>query len=154
MSHDPRPSSRAASTRTAITAGVAYWALVFGIGFVLGTLRILWLVPSVGEEAAVLIEMPIIISACVLAAWWLTGRFAIGTLSAALIMGAFAFVALMAAELGLAVTVFGETPRDWVAKILEPPGLWGLLGQVAFALFPAGAVLVRRTLVGTAPHMK
>ena len=141
--HPHTPASRA-SNRAAISAGVAYWALVFSIGFVLGTVRVVWLLPMVGEETAVLIEMPIIITACMIAAWWLTARFAIYTMRAALAMGTLAFALLMAAELALAVSVFGESPREWVTAILEPPGLWGLLGQIAFALFPAGAVQLRR----------
>ncbi|EAQ28824.1 hypothetical protein NAP1_14533 [Erythrobacter sp. NAP1] len=138
-----QPAPRTAPNR-AIAAGTAYWAVVFAIGFMLGTVRTLWLAPRVGEEMAVLIEMPIIIAACMIAAWWLTARFAIVSVRAALAMGALAFALLMMAELALAVGVFGETPRGWLAGLFEPPGVWGLLGQIGFALFPAGVVLARR----------
>ena len=46
------------SSRT-IKAGLAYFALVFGAGFVLGSIRVPFLVPRFGERVAELIEMPI-----------------------------------------------------------------------------------------------
>jgi hypothetical protein len=41
-----------------IEAGVLYFALVFGAGFVLGTIRTLWGVPRAGGRKAELMEMP------------------------------------------------------------------------------------------------
>lgn len=127
-----------------LLAGCIYFAIVFGTGFVLGTIRVLWLVPQVGEEAAVLIEMPVIIGTCIAAAWWLTARYAISTLGAALTMGTLAFALLMAAELALSITAFAQSPSEWLAALFVPPGLWGLIGQIAFGLFPAIAVAFRR----------
>jgi hypothetical protein len=40
-------------------AGLLYVALVFGAGFVLGSIRILWVVPRLGTRIAKLMEMPI-----------------------------------------------------------------------------------------------
>ncbi len=137
------PSSSESPSR-AIMAGIAYFAVVFAIGFVLGTIRVLWLAPQAGEEVAVLLETPVILGACAWAAWWLTGWFAVRTLGEALVMGALGFALLMAAELALAVTAFSMSPREWLASLFVPPGLWGLLGQIAFGLFPVVAALLRR----------
>jgi hypothetical protein len=49
-------------------AGAAYFALVFAVGFVLGTIRTLWLVPRVGTRTAELMEMPLMLAATILAA--------------------------------------------------------------------------------------
>lgn len=38
-----------------------YFLLVFGIGFVLGTIRTLWLVPQIGARTAELMEMPVML---------------------------------------------------------------------------------------------
>ena len=44
-----------------ISGGFAYFALVFGAGFVLGVLRISFLVPRFGERLAELAEMPLML---------------------------------------------------------------------------------------------
>jgi hypothetical protein len=44
-----------------LKAGVLYFALVFGTGFVLGPIRILWVVPRFGARIAELMEAPIMI---------------------------------------------------------------------------------------------
>ncbi len=56
-------------------AGAIYFAVVFGTGFILGPLRILWLVPRVGERTAELIETPIMLLVIVFAARWVARRF-------------------------------------------------------------------------------
>ena len=42
-----------------VKAGAIYFALVFGAGFVLGTIRTLWVVRRFGTRMAELMEMPI-----------------------------------------------------------------------------------------------
>ena len=42
-----------------LKAGALYFALVFGAGFVLGPIRILWVVPHFGTRLAELMETPI-----------------------------------------------------------------------------------------------
>jgi hypothetical protein len=118
------------------SAGLAYWAVVFALGFVLGTIRVLWLAPLVGLMPATLIELPVMLTASWLAAGWLVRRFAITTASAALTMGTLAFTPLMVAECALAVTMMGQTPAQWLADLRQPHALLGLAGQVMFALIP------------------
>jgi len=45
-----------------LRAGVLYFALVFGAGFALGTIRTLWTAPSFGTRTAELMEMPIMLA--------------------------------------------------------------------------------------------
>ena len=59
-----------------LKAGALYFVLVFGAGFVLGPIRILWLVPRVGERTAELMEAPIMLVVIVLAARWISRRVA------------------------------------------------------------------------------
>lgn len=121
---------------TILRAAIAYWAVVFALGFVLGTLRVLWLAPLVGLIPAILIELPVILAASWMAAGWLVRRFAITTAGAALAMGGFAFALLMAAEFALALGLMGQTPGQWIAGLCEPHAAIGLAGQTAFALMP------------------
>ncbi|XUU61634.1 hypothetical protein ACRAQ6_05015 [Erythrobacter sp. HA6-11] len=124
-----------------VRAAFAYFALIFGLGFVLGTVRVLWLAPLVGETTAGFIEMPIILGASWLAARWLVGKFATTRSGEALAMGALAFVMLMLAEVMLGVTLFEMTPREWLSAVTRPPGLYGLIGQAVFGLMPWLVVL-------------
>lgn len=51
-----------------LKAGALYFAIVFGAGFVLGPIRVLWLVPRVGTRVAELMEMPVMLLVSVLSA--------------------------------------------------------------------------------------
>ena len=53
-----------------LEAGVLYFAVVFAAGFVLGTIRTLWVVPRLGVRTAELIEAPIMFGISILAARW------------------------------------------------------------------------------------
>ncbi|WP_143738074.1 hypothetical protein [Erythrobacter donghaensis] len=117
-------------------AGLAYWALIFALGFVLGTIRVLWLAPLVGLVPATVIELPIMLTASWFASDWLAQRFGIATGAEALAMGGIAFALLMTAECALAGVLAGQTPPQWFADLQEPHALLGLAGQVAFALMP------------------
>lgn len=117
-------------------AGAAYWAIVFALGFVLGTLRVLWVAPAIGLLPATMLELPVILTASWFAAGWLVRRFAIASRGEALAAGALAFAILMAAECALASVLMGQSPAQWLAGLRQPHALLGLAGQVMFALMP------------------
>ena len=58
-----------------LKASAAYFGLVFGMGFILGALRILFVVPRFGERWAELLEMPLMLVAIVLGAKWVVRKF-------------------------------------------------------------------------------
>jgi hypothetical protein len=119
---------------TALALGLRYFAGVFAVGFLLGTVRTLWLAPAVGEVAAVGIELPVMIGA----SWWWCRRLLVrrdlGT-GARAVMGGSAFTLLMLAELALSLA-FGRTAGEHLAAMLAPAGLLGLAGQLVFAGLP------------------
>jgi hypothetical protein len=121
---------------TIARAALAYWAVVFALGFVLGSLRVLWLAPLVGLVPATLIELPLMLGASWWASGWLVRRFAIADKGAALAMGGIAFALLMAAECAVGVGMMGLTPGQWLADFAQPHAAIGLAGQVVFALMP------------------
>ena len=63
-------------------AGIAYFALVFGTGFLLGIIRVPFLVPRLGVRTAELIEMPFMFVAILFAARYVVRRFALKAASA------------------------------------------------------------------------
>ncbi len=120
-----------------VPPALVYGAAVFAAGFALGTLRVLLVVPYLGELAAVALEVPVmlclswLVAGRVLRRWPLTGR------RQRLAMGGLAFALLMLAETILGITLFGRTLSGVLAAMATPPGLVGLAGQIAFALVPA-----------------
>lgn len=116
---------------------LTYFAGIFALGFVLGTIRVLWLVPALGENAAVLAELPVMLAASWLWARRVLRRQPLASRSAALAMGCLAFALLLLAELALGLTLFGQSAGEWLAALGHLPGSLGLAGQVLFALMPA-----------------
>jgi hypothetical protein len=119
-----------------VKAGSAYFALIFSLGFILGTIRVLAVIPRIGELAATLLELPIILTASWFVSGWLIKRMQIAPETASrLLMGAIAFGLAMIAEplLGLS---FGRSLSDQWSALLRPAGLAGLAGQALFGLMP------------------
>lgn len=123
--------------RLAALAGLVYFAIVFAIGFALGSVRVLLVAPVLGALGAVLLELPVMLLACWFVSGWLVRRM-IGTDSvhAAMFMGVLAFACLMVAEFALAGLAFERMPLEQVLGWLTPEGALGLGGQILFALFP------------------
>lgn len=137
MSEGPAPGAAAS-----VKAGVAYFALLFAVGFGLGTVRTLVLAPRLGALGAVLIELPVILAISWAICRWLVMRFAVGPAwSERLLMGIVAFVLLLLAELILSVAAFGGTAAGFVAAFGTSAGAAGLAGQVLFGVMP---LVVRR----------
>ena len=60
-----------------LKAGALYFGVVFGAGFVLGTVRVIWVVPHLGERTAELIEAPLMLAVTIVAARWVVKRLAV-----------------------------------------------------------------------------
>ena len=130
-------SEKRAPMLHALLAGASYFISVFAIGFALGTVRVLLLVPQFGELASGLIELPIILGM----SWWACGNVIriMGVppvTSDRLIMGASAFLLLMIAELILSMVLFDRTLPEHMAHYTTVHGALGLAGQFLFAAFP------------------
>lgn len=98
-----------------LSAALAYFGIVFGTGFVLGPIRVVWLVPQLGERTAELIELPIMGIVVFATARWLVRRWALARGPAA-VVGAVALLLLVSAELGAAFAMQGLAPPDYVAS--------------------------------------
>lgn len=104
--------------RSGGTAGILRWSgiyfvAVFGVGFLLGPIRVLWLEPRLGVRAAQLIEAPIMLLAIVLAGRWVGGRLRSGYgASERLAVGAMAAGLVLLADLGVGVGLRGMTVAE------------------------------------------
>jgi len=126
-----------------LRAGISYFALVFGAGFVLGPIRLLWLVPRVGTRTAELLEMPIMLAVIILAARWVVIRLAVpAERSIRLGMGFVALVLLVAAELFLVGPLQGYSIGDYLTGRDPVSGTVYYVMLGVFALMPQ--LLARR----------
>lgn len=120
-----------------LIAGFFYFLLVFGAGFVLAPLRLLWLLPRVGERAAELIELPLMLVVAVLAARWVLGRFCRGCHAGRrLAIGAIALSLMLVAEFGLVLPLRGLGPLEYLATRDPVSGTAYYLALLLFALMP------------------
>lgn len=119
-------------------AGVVYFAIVIAAGFVLGAIRTIGVAPIIGDTAAVLLELPLILAISFMAAGWSMQRYSSEwKVADGAAMGLVAFLLLMLAEVVLAIAVFGLTPSAHFEHWLTPAGAIGLAGQALFGAFPA-----------------
>jgi len=121
----------------ALQAGLAYFGLVFGTAFVLGAIRVPFLVPRLGERWAELIEMPVMAVVIVVAARWIVRRFTLITADARCwITGGFALMLTFAAELLLAVVIAGRSVGAYLASRDPVSGSVYVALLVVFAAMP------------------
>jgi hypothetical protein len=120
-----------------VRAGLVYFALVLGTGFVLGVVRVPFLVPRLGERWAELAEMPIMAAAIFFAAGYILRRFPeVRSRGQSLVVGFLALALAICAELGLAVTLQSQTLAEYVGSRDRVSGSVYLLMLVVFALMP------------------
>lgn len=120
-----------------LKAGGLYFALVFGAGFVLGTIRVLWVVPRLGTRTAELIETPFMLGITILAARWVARRLAVPPSPATrLAVGAGALAWLIAAELAMVLGLRGLTLRAYFADRDPVAGTVYTLMLGVFAIMP------------------
>ena len=124
-------------------AGAVYFLLVFGAGFAFGVLRVLLVVPAIGERLAELTEAPLMLLVIFLAARWTVYRFhpspgfwpRFG-------IGATALGLLLLAEWGVVVFVREQTVGQYLTERDPVAGAVYFMSLVVFLLMP---VFVRRT---------
>lgn len=125
-----------------LKAGVLYFAVVFGAGFVLGTIRTLWVVPHVGARTAELMESPIMLVVTILTARWIVRRLAVPfTLPSRLGMGSVALGLMLVAEFTLVLWLRGLSIREYLAS-RDP--ISGTVYYLMLGLFAVMPLLVAR----------
>ena len=120
-----------------IQAGLFYFALVFGTGFVLGVFRVPLLVPRIGERWAELAEMPLMATVIYWAAGFILRRFpAIRSPMRSLVAGVLALALLVSAELASATLLQDKTLAEYIASRDKVSGSVYVALLLVFAAMP------------------
>jgi hypothetical protein len=120
-----------------VRAALLYFALVFGAGFLLAPLRILWLMPRVGQRWAELIELPVMLVVIVLAGRFVVARLAVPrSPPARLAMGAIAAALLLAVEFTVVLWLQGLTFAAYLTQRDPVSGSAYYLAVAFFGVFP------------------
>jgi len=113
-----------------------YFSIAFGAGFVLGTLRVLVLVPRLGERAAELAEAPVMLAVTVVAARLVVRRLPVSARRDELRTGLAALGLLLLMELSVVLGLRGLSLREYLASRDPIAGGVYVLLLVVFALMP------------------
>jgi len=125
-----------------LKAGVFYFAIVFGAGFVLGPIRILWVVPRFGTRMAELMETPIMLLVTIVTAHWIVRRFALPpTTSTRLGTGCLALALMLVTEFTLVLWLRGLSISEYLAN-RDPVS--GTVYYVMLGIFAIMPVIVAR----------
>ena len=100
-----------------LKAGALYFAIVFGAGFALGSMRTLWAVPRFGTRIAELMETPVMFVITILAARWIVRRLAVPPkASSRLGMGCVGLGLMLVAEFTLVLLLRGLSTLEYLAS--------------------------------------
>lgn len=121
----------------ALRAGLAYFAMVFGAGFLMGMVRVPFLVPRLGERMAELLEMPVMFVVILLAARFLVRRFGLAfSLSESGAAGIVGLALLVGAELSLALLLQDQSLASYIASRDPVSGSVYLVMLGVYAVMP------------------
>jgi hypothetical protein len=122
---------------TILSAAALYFVIVFAAGFLLGSIRVLWVEPKLGQAAAVLCESPLLLAVIVLTARWVPSLVGIEkSVTGLVLMGAIALALQEAADFLVGTRLRGITAAQQLAYFATKAGLiYGFL-LIAFAIMP------------------
>jgi hypothetical protein len=125
-----------------VKAGALYFAIVFGVGFLLGPIRLLWVVPRLGARVAEILEAPIMLVVSMAAARWIVLKVSLlPTTTKRLGMGGAGLALMIVAEFLLVLPLRGVSLREYFAT-RDPVA--GTVYYATLALFALMPLLVAR----------
>ena len=117
-----------------------YFGLVFGTGFLLGPIRVLWLEPRFGPIIATACEAPFMLLAILVAARWVPRVLNIQRDSKALILiGVGSLLLLQIADFTIGFWLRGITPKEQSVQLLTGQGNIYAALLALFAIMPWAA---------------
>jgi hypothetical protein len=123
--------------KRALTATTFYFLALFALGFVLGTIRVLFVGPQIGDLGETLLEVPLMLTAAFFLCRWAVGRWQVSpALATRWAIMLWFLVLLLLFETLLGIALFGRTLAETWAGLATPAGLVGLTAQIIAALLP------------------
>jgi len=125
-------------------AAMLYSLILFGIGFLFAIPRELVLIPRFGADTGILLELPFMAAAILIAGPWLIGRLRVPReVLARAGFGLMALAFLLALELGLTLAQ-GGTVAGWLDSHRGVRGAVTFILYTLFASLPLALVLISR----------
>ncbi|BFT30179.1 hypothetical protein D210916BOD24_13550 [Alteromonas sp. D210916BOD_24] len=114
-----------------------YFGIVFSFGFVFGAIRVLFVVPYIGETQAEIAEAPIMILVSFLTSRFIV-RLAVGKLTSVkfIVVGVLALFYLLAIELSLVVWLRELTLTAYIESKYSLAGFTYVVSLLLYTLFP------------------
>ena len=123
--------------KPAVRAAIAYFAIVFAAGFLMGVFRVTLVEPRLGAMTAVLLEAPVMLAASWFACRGCLQRFQVSRrINSRAAMAAISLALLVGAEILLGEFLFGRSLGEMAQSYGTSSGLVGLAAQLAFAALP------------------
>lgn len=119
-----------------LTNSIIYFILVFSVGFILGTFRVLWLLPLLGERYAELLEMPFMLIAIYLLARYINSRIISLSGTAHLLIGLTALLLLLSVEFTLVLGIRGISFTEYWQSRDTVSGTFYILSLGLYMLMP------------------
>jgi hypothetical protein len=118
--------------------GLAYFGIVFSVGFLLGMVRVSFFVPLLGERTAELLELPFMLAAIYFASSWLVRRYDLyGRPVFTLSVGILSAVLLLLAEFSVVLWIRGLTLSEYLTDRDPVAGTLYYIAVAVFAIMPA-----------------
>lgn len=115
---------------------LAYFAIVFATGFVMGPIRILGLEPMLGKTAAVLVEMPVLLMAMLFAARFVPRRFRISAVRELWLIGLGALALVLLADTLVGLFLRQQSFSAILLNFTTPAGMVYAASLLLFAAMP------------------
>src|SRR3990172_10735252 len=114
---ESRSPGRHYKMASSLKAGFHYFSFVFAVGFILGIVRVLFVMPRTGELMAVVFELPVILALAWIICRWLIIRSRVpAEIKSRSVMGMTALVLLLVAEAALSVLVFDNSLIEYLGS--------------------------------------
>ncbi len=119
-----------------VIRGLAYFSIVFAMGFALGVPRVLYLEPHFGARWAELLEAPLMLVAIFFSARFVTRRYPASRNLEHLVSGGLALLVLLLVEFAVVLNIRGLDIGQYLAERDPIAGVVYICMLMVFAIMP------------------